>query len=79
MYKHRKAINAELIEKLARCLHLYPLPWLLEKGVFNTNIVRSMQVIKNRALRSQGWAKPLLINRTRRLLVAGKEIHESVL
>ena len=39
-------INAELIGKLVRRLHLDPLLWLLEKGVFNKNITRTLQVVE---------------------------------
>ena len=38
-------INAELNGKLVRRLHLDPLLWLLEKGVFNKNITRTLQVV----------------------------------
>ena len=38
-------INAELTGKLVRRLHLVPLLLLLEKGVFNKNITRTLQVV----------------------------------
>ena len=38
-------INAELTGKLVRRLHLDPLLWLLEKGVFNKNITRTFQAV----------------------------------
>ena len=37
--------NAELTGKLVRRLHLDPLLWLLEKGVFNKNITCTFQVV----------------------------------
>ena len=38
-------IIAELTGKLVRRLHLDPLLWLLEKGVFNKNITRTLQAV----------------------------------
>ena len=38
-------INAEFNGKLVRRLHLVPLLWLLEKGVFDKNITRTLQVV----------------------------------
>ena len=38
-------INAELTGKLVRRLHLDPLLWLLEKGIFNKSITRTLQVV----------------------------------
>ena len=39
------AIKAKLTEKLVRRVHLDPLLWLPEKGVFNKNISRTFQVV----------------------------------
>ena len=39
------SISAELNGTLVRRLHLVSLLWLLEKGVFNKNITRTLQVV----------------------------------
>ena len=44
-FKSMATINTELTGELVRRLHLDPLLWLLEKGVCNNNITRTLQVV----------------------------------
>ena len=65
-------INAELTGKLVRRLHLDPLLWLLEKGVCNKNITRTLQVVvvslnEKNTEDSSSRTRTLLINPTRRI------------
>ena len=39
------SINAEFTGKFVRRLHLDPLLWLMEKGVFDTDLARNMEVV----------------------------------
>ena len=77
-------INAELTGKLVRCLHLDPLLWLLEKGVFNKSITRTLQVVvaslnEKSTEDSSSRMRTLLINRTSRIQeLVEEEIQESV-
>ena len=38
-----ESINADLSKKLTRRLHLDPLLWLLEKGIFNTTLANNLE------------------------------------
>ena len=66
------SINAELNGKLVRRLYLDPLLWLLEKGIFNKSITRTLQVVvaslnEKSTEDSSSRTRTLLINRTRRI------------
>jgi len=39
------SINADFAKKLIRRLHLDPLLWLLEKGIFSTTLAKSLQQV----------------------------------
>jgi len=39
------SINADFAKKLTRRLHLDPLLWLLEKGIFSTTLAKNLQQV----------------------------------
>ena len=39
------SINADFVKKLTRRLHLDPLLWLLEKGIFSTTLAKNLEQV----------------------------------